>query len=156
MGNRRYRIRPLSIYEQAAYMKCFHPGFTCRVKRGQLMCHGVVQPTPLHHRYHVRIMYRVGKPPRAWIEEPHLRRRHPDERIPHTYSDDCPCLYLPGTGEWSPAKKLALTVVPWLSLWLLYYESWLVTGVWQGGGIHPQESSRQITQPLKNDGIKAE
>jgi hypothetical protein len=148
MGSKANNIHPLSIHKQSAYMKLYYPEFNCRVKRGRLVCRGFVQPTSLHNIYRVRIVYRVGDPPEVWVEEPKLRRRHPDERIPHTYSDDRPCLYLPGSGEWSPDKKLALTIVPWLSLWLFYYESWLVTGAWQGGGVHPPEVSRDEDETL--------
>ena len=35
--------------------------------------------------------------------------------------------------------KIALTIVPWLSLWLFYYEVWRATGTWYGGGTHPTE-----------------
>jgi hypothetical protein len=30
------------------------------------------------------------------------------------------------------------TVVPWASLWLFYFEEWLASDVWKGGGIHPE------------------
>jgi hypothetical protein len=32
---------------------------------------------------------------------------------------------------------LAYTVVPWTSEWLVFYELWLITGEWLGGGTHP-------------------
>jgi hypothetical protein len=31
---------------------------------------------------------------------------------------------------------IALTIIPWLLEWLVYYEAWLVTGEWLGGGVH--------------------
>ncbi len=34
---------------------------------------------------------------------------------------------------------LADTILPWASLWLFYYEVWLATGEWVGGGEHPGE-----------------
>jgi hypothetical protein len=37
---------------------------------------------------------------------------------------------------------LAYTVVPWISEWLLYYELWLFTGEWTGGG-HPYASQQR-------------
>ncbi len=142
MGIKPFRSRPLGIHKQLAYMKLYYPSFACHTKDNKLVCRGVVQPTPLHESYRVRIVYRVGHAPQTWIEEPKLRRRSPDESTPHTYSDDRPCLYLPRTGEWSSEKPLALTIVPWLSLWLLFYESWLVTGKWQGEGLHPPSLPR--------------
>jgi hypothetical protein len=146
-----YRSHPLGIREQLAWMKREHPGFTCRVEKGLLICRGLIQPTELNEVYHVRIEYRVGDPPKAWVEEPKLRRLDPDKRIPHTYLDDDgterPCLYLPQTGEWSWEKKLALTFIPWLSLWLFFYESWLVTGEWQGGGVDPSPREPIVERP---------
>lgn len=32
---------------------------------------------------------------------------------------------------------IADTYIPWAIEWLYYYEIWLVTGEWCGGGIHP-------------------
>jgi hypothetical protein len=29
--------------------------------------------------------------------------------------------------------------VPWAYLWLFYFEHWLATDEWQGGGKHPGE-----------------
>ncbi|MDY0295864.1 MAG: hypothetical protein RB296_00975 [Acidobacteriota bacterium] len=31
---------------------------------------------------------------------------------------------------------IAKTIVPWASEWLIFYELWLATGEWLGGGIH--------------------
>jgi len=33
--------------------------------------------------------------------------------------------------------SLADTILPWASLWFFYYEIWLATGEWVGGGEHP-------------------
>ena len=38
-------------------------------------------------------------------------------------------------GEWNPTMLLSRTIVPWASEWLLFYELWVITGVWLGGGI---------------------
>jgi hypothetical protein len=32
---------------------------------------------------------------------------------------------------------IADTIVPWAALWLVFYEYWLATGLWLGGGEHP-------------------
>jgi len=101
------------------------------------VCRGNLQPTPVSETYKVRIEYAIKNAPKVWVESPKLRRRIEAERIPHTYDDDRPCLYLPSAGYWRSDKKLAQTIIPWLCLWLFYYEAWLVTGDWQGGGAHP-------------------
>lgn len=30
-------------------------------------------------------------------------------------------------------------IVPWTSLWLYFFEDWLATDEWKGGGKHPAE-----------------
>ena len=51
------------------------------------------------------------------------------------------CLYLPGTGEWSPDRRLDQTIVPWAALWLFYFEEWLWSNEWKGGGVHPGDEA---------------
>jgi hypothetical protein len=63
---------------------------------------------------------------------PELRLHSESKVLPHTYSDDTLCLHL--GGQWRPTMLIAQTTVPWISEWLYYYEIWLVTGQWHGGG----------------------
>lgn len=130
--------RTLSVHEQYAYMRQICPGFSCKVRRGKLSCEGSLQPFPFTKKYKVRINYQVGEQPEVQVVNPSLRRRQPNESIPHTYKGDLPCLFFPpNRSEWSSEKILAETIIPWLALWLFYYETWLSTGEWQGGGEHP-------------------
>jgi hypothetical protein len=63
-------------------------------------------------------------------------------KIPHLYSQTKQqlCLYKPGKGEWSSEMMLGKIVLPWVELWLFYFEEWLVSGKWKGGGEHPVEN----------------
>lgn len=130
---------PLGVYEQGAFMELRWPSFECSVTRGKLTCVGTIRPDPQSRSYRVRLEYRVGGPPRVWIEEPPIERRptEPDEPIPHTYGyhregEERPCL---NRTSWHAGKRLADTTLPWLLEWLLHYEIWRQTGVWCGGGI---------------------
>lgn len=116
--------------------------FDSRIVGGTLVCRGSVQPTPLNAVYRVRIEYTPGFWPKVWVEEPILRSRSAEERIPHVYSGPRPCLFYPKTQEWRSDRCIAATIVPWLMLWLFYYEIWLAGGDWHGGGIHPPEQSK--------------
>lgn len=131
------RVRTIGVHEQLAVMSLVHPAFRCSVNRGTLVCRGAITPTPLCCTYQVRITYRAPGAPRAFVVGPPLRRRKPDECIPHTYKGDHPCLYFPATNEWRPDRRLADTIIPWLSEWLFYYEVWRAIGEWLGGGVHP-------------------
>jgi len=136
--------RSLSVHEQYAYMRQICPGFKCKVQNGSLICVGTIQPFPFTESYAVRITYRVGASPKIYVDTPALRRREPSERIPHTYEGDRPCLFFPpDESEWSSRKVIAQTIVPWLAMWLFYYEIWLSTGEWQGGGTHPNVDDKK-------------
>jgi hypothetical protein len=119
------------------YMQRVWPQIECAVRASVLTCRGVVRPSPLCSDYQIRLEYHLGSSPKAWIDSPALVRRVPDEPIPHVYTIGGlrPCLFFPGGGEWQPDKWLALTIMPWLLLWLLFYEIWLATGEWWGEGV---------------------
>ena len=138
-------IRTLGLREQVAWMRLIHPDFSTRIEakegRKVLVCRGPVQPTPINAVYRARIEYAAGAFPVTFIESPALLRRHPDERIPHTYEGDRPCLF---RRDFRPDKRIATTIVPWLKYWLFFYESWQVTGEWQGGGEHPGPADNEM------------
>ena len=130
----RFRIRTLGIGEQKAHFRSSYPAFTTsQPRRSVLVCRGRVQPTALSDTYLVRIFYEIKRTPQVDIEAPLLQRRQPHERIPHTYDRDRPCAFRPSV-DWRSDRSLAL-VVPWVSMWLFFYEVWFVTGEWLGGGV---------------------
>lgn len=97
------------------------------------------QPTPLSRSYHLRILYHLGSRPDAIVDDPDLAALAGGRRLPHVYEQEPPrlCLYLPG--QWSSSMRLVDTIVPWSLLWLFYFEEWLETDAWRGGGMHPGE-----------------
>lgn len=125
----------LNVHEQAAWMRHHLPHFRSTVRGRELVCRGVLQPTPLSREYKVVIQYELGQRPRVFVPGGQLQPRTKNEPIPHTYADDEPCLYDPKNCEWRPDMKIATSIVSWLSLWLTYYEVWRATGDWQGGGV---------------------
>lgn len=110
---------------------------------GHLTWRCTVTPTPVSRSYDLRIDYRQGHTPRACVEAPNLVALAEGRRLPHVYEQQPTrlCLYLPGTGEWTPALRLDQTIVPWAVLWLYFFEDWLVSGEWKGGGKHPHPNS---------------
>jgi hypothetical protein len=119
-------------------VQCVWPSLTVQLSGDRLVIAGEVQPGELFETYQVRIIYTSGGVPEAFVIEPALRPRDDGQQIPHVYPGPRPCLYLPGAREWTSEKLIAETVIPWLMLWLEYYELWHATGDWQGGGEHPQ------------------
>lgn len=96
------------------------------------------EPTPLSRTYTVRLEYKLGDGPDVFVEDPDLEILAAGHELPHVYRDPLRlCLYLPGSGQWTPKKRLDQTVVPWTFTWLYYFEDWLAFGEWRGEGKHP-------------------
>lgn len=132
--------RPLSTAMQYSLLRgrsiCAASG---TLRHGRLRWDFEVEPTPIARVYLARLSYRLGRPPRVLIVRPDLGKLAKGRRLPHVYRQEPPtlCLYFPKTREWTADMRLVDTVVPWTYLWLLYFEDWLDTGIWRGGGVHP-------------------
>jgi len=98
------------------------------------------RPTPLSRRYKLRIKFRHGDSPHVYVDDPDLTILAEGKKLPHVYKQKPTrlCLYLPGTGQWSPDQWITKTIIPWAILWLFYFEDWLATNEWKGGGMHPE------------------
>lgn len=130
--------RRLGLGEQLAYLRLWWPGFRSVVRNGTLFAKGELQPSELSATYTVEVKQHGGRSPEVRVLTPALKRGPDGEAIPHMYSQEQLCLYLPGGNEWRPKDPIALTIVPWASLWLYFYELWHATGEWLGGGVHPE------------------
>ncbi len=114
---------------------------------GKLTHHGLkyefsAKPTPIGRTYSILITMKRNKGPKVYCISPNLSELAEGRKIPHLYSqkEKRLCLYLPQVREWHPGKSISQTIVPWTFLWLYYFEEWLVSDEWKGGGIHPDTS----------------
>jgi hypothetical protein len=89
----------------------------------------------------VRLELKQSGQPKVFVMQPNLHELAQGRRLPHIYSDNPPklCLYLPRAFEWNRSHRLDRTIVPWTALWLFYFEEWLWSDEWKGGGMHPGE-----------------
>lgn len=141
---RHYTQPPPSVDKQFALLKIRNPSGKGAVRHGKLTWHWKVQPTPISRAYDGRIEYSMHSAPKVFIESPNLLEIANGRRIPHLYNHERIqiCLYLPNAGEWSSHKFIADTIVPWTALWLLFFEEWLISDEWKGGGVHPGEAGK--------------
>ena len=96
---------------------------------------GNVQPTPSSVIYSVEIEYLVGQSrPNVRVVNPELVDSKPMS-LTHRFKDGSLCLHT--REQWTADKYVAEFIVPWIPVWLVYYEGWLITGEWEGGGVHP-------------------
>lgn len=144
--------QPVSLGRQYAMVRANYPDFQVKWNHNTLICTGPIQPTSLSPIYTVEIS--LGSKdthmlPKIRVLSPTLEKGRNNEEIPHTYPGDELCLYLPRLKEFSSGKYIAKTIVPWISLWLYYYEVWHMTGKWLGGGEHPVE---RVAQKFRGEG----
>jgi len=139
MANKHYiKNKSLSLAYQAARLRSLYPDAICQITRNHLHWKGTLNPTPISDNYLVKLSYTLGESPKTNVVSPKLFIPK-GKRLPHVYNQQNQrlCLYYPcGESKWSPSTYLAETIVPWTSEWLFFYELWLSTGEWLGGGIH--------------------
>lgn len=137
---RRWRGRPvLSPAQQYLFLKKSRVGHgSGSLKMERLIWEYRDRPTPLSREYLIRIEYSLRDIPRVFVKEPNITELSGSREIPHVYKNPLRlCLYLPGSGEWNGSMRIDQTFVPWALVWLYYFEEWLGSNEWKGGGVHP-------------------
>ena len=125
----------MPLIKQRERMSSRHPQFAVKhYSSRRIVWEGIVQPTPLSEDYRARIEYNFNCHPVVRILSPALQLVPGASELPHTYKDDDLCLYYPKNGEWRSEFMIADYIVPWITMWLFFYEIWLATGEWRGGG----------------------
>ncbi len=74
--------------------------------------------------------------------------------IPHLYDHDRYrlCLYYPYTNDYSSDEEIGKQYVPWIKHWLYYFEEWIYSGKWKGGGVEPGDKiDRELNPNYKKD-----
>lgn len=128
------------------------PGSTLEFVHGRALRFGfTVAPTPLSRVYRCSLHIYAAKSPELFVIDPNPKVIAKGRVLPHTYPHKGIgtklCLWLPKAREWSPEMRLDETYLPWAAEWLDYFEEWLLTDVWSGGGAHPEIQPKRWTQP---------
>lgn len=131
--------KKLSTAQQFLFLQnCPLSGGSGNLMNGRLMWRFKARPTSLSREYEIEIDYKRGCVPDVRVLQPDLTDLAGDRDIPHVYHDPLRlCLYLPRKRQWHAGLRLDQTIVPWTILWLYYFEEWLASGDWKGGGEHP-------------------
>ena len=99
-----------------------------------------LQPTPLSRMYKILIVYIQGYTPYAYVLNPSLNElKNSDKIIPHLYDHERYklCLHYPYSNDYNSNEEIGQQYIPWIKHWLYYFEEWLYTGEWKGGGVEP-------------------
>jgi hypothetical protein len=136
---------PLSLQAQRLFLAQCFPEAKSMFRHGVLIWEGLLQPTAVSHTYEIRITYSLSRQPEVRLLAPNPQemadKAIPGRTLPHIYTSDHPvqlCIYHPKKREWKPNMPLAATIIPWTVMWLSFFEDWVCTDVWSGGGEHPE------------------
>ncbi len=135
--------RTLELIREARLLKDHYPHGKATLKAGVLRWTGELQPSEVSRQYLVDLRYAPPHYPRVFVRRPKLVH-DADDNLPHIYPDGSLCLHEPD--QWTPGDRIAKTILPWTSEWLLHYEIWRATGEWCGsGGNHTGPITRATT-----------
>ncbi len=101
-----------------------------------------IQPTSLSRNYKILLIQHkhIYSPYVFLLNKEFLDLSLEEKRqIPHLYDSEKLrlCLYYPNMNEWKREYLYCSTIIPWIYLWLIYFEDWLYNKKWNGGGKHP-------------------
>jgi len=92
---------------------------------------GEMSPTASGFRYQIKVVCSEKFYPKIFVTNMNFDGNRPE----HLYEDNSLCLYLPSSNEYRPEDLVFPKLIDWTALWLYYYEIWLITDEWYGGGI---------------------
>jgi hypothetical protein len=124
------------------------PGARIHFRGRQLLMEVGISPGLFGRLYECQLTMKPDcAAPDVIVVGPDLGALAQGKRIPHTYAyagrGTRLCLWWPKAREWVPRMKIADTFLPWTAEWLHYFEVWLQTDEWQGGGEHPDTAPRR-------------
>jgi hypothetical protein len=143
---RKKQSNELSAVQQYLRLKRDFPEGAGSVSMGKLIWRQQMKPTSISNSYLLRIVHTPPSSPRIYVEKPCLTELAAGRKLPHVYKQ-VPhqlCLYRQTYKEWLPSMFVSETILPWASLWLFYFEDWLITDEWKGGGEHPEEKKEEL------------
>ena len=131
--------KAITPIQQFSVLKHEFPKSSGSVYCGTMNWSGEFTPSALSDTYRLKTTYTQGQAPKAYIVSPKpLPLAEGANRLPHTYcynnGKQQLCLFLPKVGEWDSSMFIATTIVHWAVQWMYYYEIWVATGKWMGGG----------------------
>lgn len=146
-------VRQPNLAQRHAELKALKwPESTLELLHGRALRFGFkVAPNALSRVYRCCLKLYPAKFPELFVLDPDPKILAPGRVLPHIYPHEGPgtklCLWLPRAHEWAAQMRLDETYLAWAAEWLDYFEEWLVTDEWSGGGEHPPGRARRGINP---------
>jgi hypothetical protein len=119
----------------------------CRIENDTLVCRGLFK-TEGTKKYDIRIEFRANAFPQVYI----LNHKIEPLADIHIYREGALCLFYPGDLKWKNTTSIAEYTIPWIFEWILFYEIYLLTGVWEAEYV-PHGNLQPIMEKKKEDSI---
>lgn len=131
------------VRQEAALRHLFPNAKITRNADSSLTWEQTIKPTSVSEEYSVRLVYHRKTGIEVYILTPNLKLADGKVALPHVYSTkkQMLCLYYPNGLEWNRGKLFTQTIIPWISEWLYFYEVWVGSGNWYGGGITHEKTA---------------
>lgn len=143
----RSKIKPLPLAAQMKKLLDLFPNSKCSISCDTITWVGELTPSAISSTYKIRILMHIGDAPKTFVIVPKsLTLADGKTKLPHVFSSSRQQLCLYYKEEWNSSMLLVNSIVPWASSWLLFYEIWQITGIWDGGGV-----SHGKKRPFIND-----
>lgn len=113
-----------------------------------MVCRGQIQPTESSRQYRIEVAYEPWDIPEIRVLEPEIK---PHAAI-HIYKEGPLCVYYWKEQPWLDRYHLHETVIPWTAEWLVFYELYLLTGIWYGkSATNITDKPGHPSQPSENE-----
>lgn len=132
-----FKQKYIPFVVQGCLLQKDYPKSKWSVEKNQLFWSGIIKPSPLSREYQIKMVCKSGKKPKVILYGEKIEGIEKKD-FPHHYRINQEkqevelCLHLPL--EFNYSCSIADTIIPWIQEWLYYYEIWLTTGEWRGGG----------------------
>lgn len=107
------------------YIEQYYNFLSCTFTKDCLTCKGEFRATDTLYKY--RIKFNGESNPRVTVLEPHIEYNNDI----HVYQEGYLCLHYPNDKSWTSTSLLYNTIIPWIHEWFVFYEIYLITGVWE-------------------------
>lgn len=141
--------RAPTLAQRAYELRALHfPGAEIQLIQGrELRFWFSISPTAFSREYRCLLLITRAGSPEMFVLGPDLASLADGRSLPHIYrhaGDSTKlCLWLPRKHEWTAQMRLLETYIAWTSEWLNYFEEWLLTDHWAGGGEHPTPKKKR-------------
>ncbi len=137
-----YNLSKITLAIQAFNLRRQFPKCTCKLRHNKLTWYGKIRPTPFSKTYCIKLIcHNLSSKPTVILYGDYIEGIDRSD-FPHHFKIDKEkmevelCLHMPY--EFNHTGLIANTIIPWAQEWLFFYEIWLATGEWCGGGHKPK------------------